>query len=157
MTQQYQSPACLMHEVDNAQAPPLTGPEIVEFLNRLLEAERAGAAVARKSGQGADPGPLASLLDQVRQDELRWCRMLTKHLQVLGVRPSDTVGAFYDKAMAIEDLPDRMRLLNRGQGWVVRKLSEALPRISERQLHADLTEMLQAHELNIERLDNLIG
>jgi hypothetical protein len=156
MMQQYQSPACFMHEVNDAQTVPLSGPEIVEFLNFLLEAERAGAAVARKSAQGANPGPLANLLDQVRQDELRWCRMLTKQLQVLGVRPSDSVGAFYEKAMAIADLPDRMRLLNRGQGWVVRKLNEVLPRISEQQLHADLTEMLRAHELNIERLDNLI-
>ena len=156
MMQQFQSPACLMHEFNDAQPIPLAEPEIVEFLNRLLEAERAGAAVARESEQGADPGPLATLLDQVRQDELRWCRMLIKHLQLLGVRPSDTVGAFYDKAMAIADLPDRMRLLNRGQGWVVRKLNEALPRISEQQLHTDLAEMLRAHELNIERLDNLI-
>jgi nitronate monooxygenase len=59
------------------------------------------------------------------------------------------VGAFYDKAMAISDLGERIAFLNRGQGWVVRKLREMLPRVRDDSLHADLTEMLRSHEANI--------
>jgi len=49
-----------------------------------------------------------------------------------------------------------MGLLNRGQGWVVRKLREMLPRVRDSGLHADLCEMLRSHEINIERL-NAVG
>jgi hypothetical protein len=60
------------------------------------------------------------------------------------------VGAFYGKAMAIDELRERIVFLNRGQGWVVRRLREILPRVRDEQLHADLSEMLQSHEVNIE-------
>ena len=59
------------------------------------------------------------------------------------------VGALYDKAMAIADLSERVAFLNRGQGWVVRKLREILPRVRDDRLHADFAEMLQSHEANI--------
>jgi nitronate monooxygenase len=59
------------------------------------------------------------------------------------------VGAFYDKAMAITDLTERMALLNRGQSWVVRKLRELLPRVRDESLRIDLQKMLESHEANI--------
>jgi hypothetical protein len=43
----------------------------------------------------------------------------------------------------------RVAFLNRGQGWVVRKLREILPRVRDDRLHADFAEMLQSHEANI--------
>jgi nitronate monooxygenase len=46
---------------------------------------------------------------------------------------------------------ERIAFLNRGQGWVVRKLREMLPKVRDDALHHDLQEMLQAHEANIER------
>ena len=51
--------------------------------------------------------------------------------------------------MAISDLGERIAFLNRGQGWVVRKLRELLPRVRDNSLHADLSEMLRSHEANI--------
>ncbi len=75
--------------------------------------------------------------------------MLHRHLKALGAAPSSKVGAFYDKAMAIPDLTQRLAFLNRGQGWVVRKLREILPRVRDNALHADLAEMLRSHETNI--------
>jgi Domain of unknown function (DUF6306) len=38
---------------------------------------------------------------------------------------------------------------NPGQGWVVRKLRELLPRVHDNSLHADLSDMLRSHEANI--------
>jgi hypothetical protein len=59
------------------------------------------------------------------------------------------VGGFYEKAMAIADVRARLAFVNRGQGWVVRKLREMLPRVRDDSLHGVLREMLAAHETNI--------
>jgi Domain of unknown function (DUF6306) len=75
--------------------------------------------------------------------------MLAQHLARLGAVPSIRVGDFHQKAMAIADLGERIAFLNRGQGWVVRKLREALPRVRDDRLHADLADMLRSHEANI--------
>ena len=53
--------------------------------------------------------------------------------------------------MAIDALPERIAFLNRGQGWVVRKLKEMLPKVRDDALHRDLADMLRSHEINIER------
>ena len=82
--------------------------------------------------------------------------MLHTHLKARGDKPSNKIGDFYDRAMAVTDLRERIALLNRGQGWVVRKLREMLPRIREGGLYADLSEMLRSHETNI-ALANAIG
>ena len=123
-------------------------------LNELLEAERAGARVTRDSAREAGDGTLAALLREIEHDEARWCAMLFGHITALGAKPSPKVGAFYAKAMAIADLRERTAFLNRGQGWVVRKLRELLPRITDVTLHADLTQMLTAHETNITRANH---
>jgi len=83
--------------------------------------------------------------------------MLLRHLKVFGSEPSSKVGAFYGKAMAIADLHERVAFLNRGQGWVVRKLREMLPRVRDDRLHADLTDMLRSHEANIALATDVAG
>ena len=145
------SPACLAHEGDDAYMGYATKDELAAFLNELLEAERAGTGVALRSAEGAAGTRFADLLRDVHHDEARWCAMLLKQLKALGVPASSKIGAFQDKAMAIEGLPERIAFLNRGQGWVVRKLREMLPKVRDDALHRDLTEMLQAHEVNIAR------
>ena len=67
------------------------------------------------------------------------------------------MGAFYEKAMTIVELGERLKFLNRGQGWVVRKLREILPRVRDDRLHADLAEMLRLHETNIARTNEVAG
>lgn len=143
------SPACSMHDADDAYMGYMARDELIAFLNELLEAERAGARVTLESARAAGSGPIAQLMSDIQRDEARWCAMLARHLKALGVTPSARVGAFYEKAIAIADLSERIAFLNRGQGWVVRKLREALPRIRNNDLHADLAEMLRSHEANI--------
>lgn len=65
-------------------------------------------------------------------------------------------GAFKDKALAIEALSDRIAFLNRGQGWVVRKFREMLPKVRDDALHSDLSEMLTSHEANIARANEVL-
>jgi nitronate monooxygenase len=129
--------------------------ELTVFLNELIEAERAGARVTLESARNAGPGPLAELMRSVQRDEARWCAMLVRHVKALGESPSAETGAFYGKAMAVVDLRERIAYLNRGQGWVVRKLQEMLPRVSSDALRADLSEMLRSHEVNIELLNGV--
>jgi len=153
---EFSSPACLMHEVSDAHMGYVVKYALTLFLKELLEAERAGARVTRESARAAGPGPFADLLRTVPRDEARWCRMLLCQLKALGEKPSSETGAFYGKAMAIADLRERMNFLNRGQGWVVRRLRENLPRVHDRDLHASLCEMLQSHQANI-ALVNVFG
>jgi nitronate monooxygenase len=146
---EYSSPACLMHEMSDAYMGYAGKDELTVFLNELLEAERAGARVALESARAAGSGPLADLLRTVQRDEARWCAMLLRHVKALGEKPSPETGGFYGKAMAITDLRERIAFLNRGHGWVVRKLREILPRVRDGDLHASLSEMLQSHVANI--------
>jgi hypothetical protein len=130
--------------------------ELATFLNELLEAERAGSRVTLQSARAASAGPLANLMRTIQRDEARWCAMLIRHLKALGETPSTKVGAFYDKAMAIQDLAARTIFLTLGPGWVVRKLREMLPRVRDDRLHADFAEMLQSHEANIALANNVV-
>ncbi len=51
--------------------------------------------------------------------------------------------------MAIGDLNARIAFLNRGQGWVVRKLRDMIPRVRDSALVLDLDRMLSSHVANI--------
>ncbi len=146
------SPACLAHEAGDAYMGFAPRDELVTFLNTLLEAERAGARICQRTAHEArDAGneSLAGLMAAVRDDEAHWCAVLSRAIRDLEGEPSTTTGAFYEKAAAIADLPERVKFINRGQGWVVRELRKTLPRIRDDALHAQMKAMLDGHEANI--------
>lgn len=146
------SPVCYAHEfVEPAPPSPLDAAELAAFLNVLLESERAGARVlARWSHEaGPDAGVEAATLAAVRDDEARFCAGLTSHLRRIGAEPSCVTGRFYDKAMTLAGWPERLRFLDKGQGWVVREIRDKLPRIGDAPLAAFLRDMLERHEHNL--------
>ena len=147
------SPACSMREAGDEYMGYAGNDELTAFMNELLEAERAGARVTMETANAAGDTPLGKLMREIQHDEARWGGMLSGHLKRLGAAPSPKTGAFYDKAMAIADLPQRLIFLNRGQGWVVRKLEALLPTVRDDRIHADLTAMLGSHKQNIERVN----
>ncbi len=136
---------------DQTLAPtgPISRDELIDLLNELLEAERAGARVALESARDASDPATVGLLKAIQEDEARWCAMLLRQIRVLGGTASPRMGAFHGKAMAIQDLKERLAFLNRGQGWVVRKLREVTPRVRDDALFADLSHMLSSHVANI--------
>ncbi len=138
-----------MSVMGESNSGPAGKEELTAYLNELLEAERAGARVTLESARAAQTAELKALLQSIQRDEARWCAMLASHIKLLGEKPTTETGAFHGKAMAITDLRERIVFLNRGQGWVVRKLREMLPRLHDERLHADLAEMLRSHEVNI--------
>ena len=125
-------------------------------LNELLEAERAGARVTLETANQMAGQDLAPLVVEIQHDEVRWCKMLIGVIRVLRVAPSRMTGAFYEKAMAIKDIKERLLFINRGQGWVVRRLQNLIPRIQEADIRSQLQKMLDAHTLNIRRVEELI-
>lgn len=153
----YASPPCLMHEVDPVYLGYSSREEVLALLNRLLEAERAGVRGARDMGALANSAQARSTLDHVAHDEARFCAMLFGHITRLGETPTRRIGEFHERLAALPALDDRLQLLNRGQGWVVDKLREALPRIGEDGLREDLQEMLTAHQHNIDSCTRLVG
>lgn len=138
------------------ETPCLSDAQLVSLLDELLEAERAGARGVSDMSRAAQR-ETQSALQAVAKDEARFCAMLTRHIRSLGGEPSSRTGAFYDKLAAVENPRARLDLLNRGQGWVVRRLRDALPRIADAELRTDLQEMLATHVANIESCNALIA
>ncbi|HWA63834.1 MAG TPA: nitronate monooxygenase [Caulobacteraceae bacterium] len=143
------SETCYAARADDGYMGFIPAAELAAELNVLLEAERAGARVAARLVADCRDAELKTLSTVIHADEVRWCRVLFEALVDLGAAPSQSVGSFYEKAMAIEHVEARLAFVNRGQGWVVRKLRDLLPRIRDDRLHASLRQMLEAHELNI--------
>jgi 5-formyltetrahydrofolate cyclo-ligase len=152
----FASPACSMHEQDAASLGYLTRIEMLDLLGQLLEGERAGARSVGRMCAEAEATGIAAALRDVARDEARFCAMLTNHIRRLGGDPSRATGAFYDKVMSLEDSRQRIDLLNRGQGWVVRKLRDNLLRIEDLALRVDLQIMLAVHERNIATCTGLL-
>jgi len=150
------SPTCYAREADDTYMGYASRDELLAFLNELLEAERAGARVtARTASEVSDP-KTKSLMTDIYRDEARWCAMLLKWIAQLNGEASPNVGAFYGKCMAIADLNERIAFLNRGQGWVAKKLRQMLPKTRDDAMHADFSAMLKSHEENIARANEIL-
>jgi nitronate monooxygenase len=136
------SPVCYANTADETYMGYAGRDELLAFLNELLEAERAGARVTARTASEFSAPAMKSLMQNIYRDEARWCAMLLKWIRHLDGEASPRVGAFYEKCMAIGDLHERTVFLNRGQGWVVRKLRDMLPKVRDNAMHADFSEML---------------
>jgi 5-formyltetrahydrofolate cyclo-ligase len=145
----FASSPCSLHELDASSPCHMSRAEVLSLLGQLLEGERAGARSVGVMSQEASQPQTGSALRDIARDEARFCAMLTRHIRRLGGIPSTATGAFYDKVIVLDAAAQQLGLLNRGQGWVVRKLQEALPRIDDDALHKDLQDMLEVHERNI--------
>ena len=133
---------------------PLQPTDVLSALNELLEAERAGARVARETAAAIGANhDWQALVSDIQHDEVHWCGMLMKAICAMGATPSDQTGAFHGKAMAIAELGERMAFLNRGQAWVVRRLQALLPRLTDEGIRQDLQAMHDAHVGNIDKVE----
>ncbi|OYV42103.1 MAG: hypothetical protein B7Z75_14185 [Acidocella sp. 20-57-95] len=131
--------------------------ELLAALNELLEAERAGARVALRTMAECTDERLIAQMQTLHRDEARWCGMLINAILQLHGLPSKRTGMFYEKAMAIEALPERLAFLIVGQKWVTRKLQGLLPNVRNESLHVSLTAMLVAHERAIVTAQQEVG
>jgi hypothetical protein len=124
--------------------------EYGRLLNTLLEAERAGAKLLAAYVSELPPGSeRLDTLSEVQLDEARNCAVLIHLLLEAGIEPSGAVGDFWRKGLAIYDWRERLEFLNRGQGWVAKRIAAALPRISQADARVLLQAMLDSHVANI--------
>lgn len=155
----YASPACSAHEIAPGYfgtVPPMSAKEAIALLNVLLEAERAGAKVlAAFLDDYQRDTPAWRQLAAVQRDEAKNCAILIDLIRRLGDIPSAATGDFLDKALAVEGRAGRLQFLNRGQGWVARKIAEALPSVKEDFVRNALAAMHESHLLNIEACEAL--
>ncbi|MDA8122735.1 MAG: DUF6306 domain-containing protein [Deltaproteobacteria bacterium] len=123
---------------------------MVERMQELLEAERAGVKCLLAMAEGAPEGEKKDFLARLCADEGRFCAGLFRLIGARGAVPGKNVGAFADKVLALAGEGERLALLVKGQSWVVRKIDE-IPQAEmtgeEKTFFADMRE---AHVVNIE-------
>jgi nitronate monooxygenase len=117
-----------------------------QFLNGLLEAERAGAKLLAAWVDELPPGStLGQKLHAVHRDEARNCAVLIHLLLEAGAAPSMATGAFYQKGLSIRGWEERLEFLDRGQAWVARRIAAALPSVPTPQGRRLLEGMRKSH------------
>jgi hypothetical protein len=131
--------------------------ELEGFLNLLGEAERAGGRILHELTDQARSLELREMLKKVGHDEGYYAGELAAQVRRLGGTPSNKTGDFVEKVRAVADFKGRLELLNRGQRWVIRKIEEALPSLSDEPLRAFLRVMADGHEVNIGALDKALA
>lgn len=129
---------------------------LIDLLNALLEAERAGVATANYLIEHYPSEELDAQYKQVKKDEAWSCAGLHQAVLREGGIPSKQVGAFVDKVMALDTLKEKLLLLNKGQSWVARKIDEAITYGTQLETQAFLTEMKKKHDTNIGELDKYL-
>ncbi len=124
----------------------------MSFQNRiitLLEAERAGVFVAKALLGDAKDSAETDLMALILEGERESCRVLGRTLLQMETRGSGHVGDFAQKVMALDNADDRLRLLIKGQEWVVRKIGEALEITPTAEIMLPLTEVRDIHDIGI--------
>jgi nitronate monooxygenase len=130
--------------------------DVVEQLNRLLTLERAGVEALSRLVEQALTSELRTRFSQIRDDEAWACAGLVGCLARLGRRPTRAKGDFAARVLALPALPDSVRLLNRGQRWVVERVDGILTRDLDEDTRAFLAELRAVHLRNVRRCDELL-
>jgi hypothetical protein len=135
---------------------PFSRDELVVFLNRMLEAERAGAnALLNILEQVPRRGEAWTALRRVHADEAHNCVLLGKQIQRLGAAYSHATGDFLGKLLAVEGRRTRVEFLAKGLRWAVRQFDEALPRIADDEARAAIADMRELHLRSIETCESV--
>lgn len=124
--------------------------EIIDRLNELLEAERAGVELARELAPVVPKAYAEGELKKFREDEAWACAGLHRAILKYGGTPSERTGDFAEKVMALPTEGERLKLLARGQMWVVKRLDALLEMGLDPETATFLQEMREQHLENIE-------
>ena len=117
-----------------------------DFLNAMLEAERAGAkALVVFMNDWPRNGTDWSVLRKVHEDEAHNCALIGEQLKRLGAGYSHATGKFYDKAIAVKGQRERVAFLVKGLKWAVREFEQALPGIEDPEVKRLFQQMRERH------------
>jgi hypothetical protein len=131
--------------------------ELIDLLNALLEAERAGVATANHLLKQYPSEELDEQYKQLKKDEAWSCAGLHQAILREGGEPSIKTGDFVDKVMSLNTLRDKLILLNKGQAWVARKIDHAIAFGTLPETEAFLKEMKNVHHTNIDEMEKYLG
>jgi hypothetical protein len=129
--------------------------EQVAFLNRMLEAERAGAnALLNILDELPRRGEAWAALRRVHADEAHNCVLLGKQIQRLGADYSHATGEFLGKLLAVQGQRARVEFLAQGLRWAVKRFDEALPRL-DGEARTTIARMRESHLRSIESCESV--
>jgi nitronate monooxygenase len=131
--------------------------ELDDFLNRMLEAERAGAKALvvfmddfpRRSSDWAT-------LRRVHEDEAHNCSLIGGELKRRGRDYSHATGEFYAKALEVRGARERIGFLVKGLRWAMREFDQALPRIADPAVRQLFQGMRERHERSVAACETVI-
>ena len=128
---------------------------LVDRMQELLEAERAGVKCLDVMADHAGDMGRKELFTLFRNDEGKFCAGLFRLIQARGADPTKNIGAFADKVIALPTEAEQVALPIKGQAWVVRKIDEIPPAEMNAGEKAFFPDMREVHVVNIEKCRNL--
>jgi nitronate monooxygenase len=123
---------------------------MIDRMQELLEAERAGVKCLSAMADQTPEGEKKEFLVFLRNDEGRFCAGLHRLIRERKGTPTDRVGSFAEKVLAIEGEAERLALLVKGQAWVVRKIDEIPAAEMTPDENSFFDDMRKAHVVNID-------
>ncbi len=137
-------------EIRHGRRTPVPDEEIILRLNELLEAERAGVEAAAALHRAHAKGITDTELKKFAEDEAAACAGLHRAILRYGGQPSTETGDFGRKVSTLKTEGERLNLMARGQGWVVKRLDILLGMPLDPETQAFLVEMREEHLENID-------
>lgn len=139
------SPPCYAYELDLVHRGTLASQDVLAGMQVLLEGERAGARVARESLNDAKTANTRSdfcdWIMKIQQAKVASCKMLVSEIKRHGGKPSTGISTFYNRAIAIKDLTERLCFMNHDEERALHKIDELLPQITDEALIASLKHL----------------
>jgi hypothetical protein len=130
--------------------------ELDEFLNRMLEAERAGArALVVFMDDFPRHSPDWQILRKVHEDEAHNCALIREQLKRRGREYRHATGEFYAKALEVKGARERIAFLVRGLRWAIREFERALPNMDDPEVRRLFEGMRDRHRRSVERCDTI--
>jgi nitronate monooxygenase len=127
--------------------PAFTDAELDDFLNRMLEAERAGAkALVVFMDDWPRNGTEWKALRKIHEDEAHNCGLIGEQLKKRAKDYSHATGEFYAKAVAVKGPRERIAFLVKGLRWAIREFEQALPRIQDTAIRDLFQGMRDRHQ-----------
>jgi len=136
----------------------MTDAELNDFLNRMLEAERAGArALVVFMDDWPRHGAEWQALRKVHEDEAHNCALLGEQLKRRGRDYSHATGEFYAKAIAVKGARERIGFLVKGLRWAIRQFEQALPGIGDPAIKQLFAGMRERHTRSAAACESVLG
>lgn len=131
--------------------------QLIVFLNRILEAERAGVKVLTDLLKDVEEGGLKAMMAQFLIDEGSNCQVLMTLVRHMKGEPSRKTGDFVDKIQALPSMREKLDLLVKGQEWVAKQIRKNRALFPAGSQALFLESMKIQHEENVDAMKRLLS